>query len=80
MIEKIKMFLRLIVFFAVAAFLLWLLGIGRLFENTDRLRALFTFSAVIAIVLEVMNQVTTSIQSKIKELEKRIEELEKLKD
>lgn len=80
MIEKIKMFLRLIVFFAVAAFLLWLLGIGRLFENTDRLRALFIFSAVIAIVLEVMNQVTTSIQSKIKELEKRIEELEKLKD
>ena len=72
MIDKIKMFIRLIVFFAAAVVLLWVLGIGHLFESTDRPRALFTFTAIIAIIFEVMNQVMNSMQLKIKELKKEL--------
>lgn len=75
--EKIKVIFRFILWFALAFVLVWVSGIGILFENVSPLRALIVFSGIIAVIFECINQVYIAGQTKIKELEKRIEELEK---
>lgn len=74
--EKIKTVLRCILWFVISYVLLWISGIGILFENSNPIQALLIFSAVMTVVFESINQVYFINLNKVKELEKRVEELE----
>lgn len=74
--EKIKTILRCIFWFIISFILLWISGIGLLFENSNPIKALLVFSGIMTVIFESINQIYLLVQNKIKELEKRIEELE----
>lgn len=75
--EKLKTVLRCLLWFVLSFILLWVAGIGILFESIDPLRALIAFSVILTIIFEAINRVDIDTRKKIEVLEKRIEELEK---
>ena len=77
--EKIKTVLRCILWFVISFVLVWISGIGILFENSNPLQALLIFATILTIIFVFINQVALINENKIRELEKRIEELETLK-
>lgn len=77
--KKIKTVLRCVLWFIVSFVLVWISGIGLLFENNNPLQALLIFAALLTVIFESINQVDLFYKEKTQELEKRIEELEMLK-
>lgn len=75
--EKLRTVLRCLLWFVLSFILLWVAGIGILFESIDPLRALIAFSVILTIIFEAINRVDIDARKKIEVLEKRIEELEK---
>lgn len=75
--KTLKTVLRCILWFAVSFGILWLTGIGLLFEGSDPFQALLIFSLILTIIFEVIVQLHTDNLDKIKKLEARIQELEK---
>lgn len=74
--KKIKTVLRCILWFVVSYAILWISGLGILFENSNPIKALVVFSLIMTVVFESINQVYLLGQNKIKDFEKRIQELE----
>lgn len=75
--ERWKMLLRCIMWFAISFVLMWVAGVGILFESINALRALIVFSGIFTIVFEAIYQVDVAREKQIKGLQKRIEELER---
>lgn len=75
--KRLKTVLRCILWFAVSFGILWFTGVGLLFEDSDSFQAIFNFSLILTIIFESMIQLHTDNKEKIKELEARIQELEK---
>ena len=74
--EIVKMLCRYMVWFGMSFLLLWLAGVGSLFEHMNPFRALITFSIVLVIFLEAVYQWELRKEKEINELKKRIEQLE----
>lgn len=75
--EKLKTVLRYLFWFVLSFVLLWVTGIGLLFESIDPIRALVAFSVILTVIFEAINRVDVEARKKIEALEKRVEELEK---
>ncbi|MBQ8802533.1 MAG: hypothetical protein IJZ53_02710 [Tyzzerella sp.] len=75
--EKLKTVLRCLFWFVLSFILLWVTGIGLLFESIDPIRALVAFSVILTVIFEAINRVDVEARKKIEALEKRVEELEK---
>lgn len=74
--KKIKTVIRCILWFIVSYSLLWISGLGVLFENSNPIKALVLFSVIMTIFFESINQVYLINHNKISDLEKRLDELE----
>ena len=75
--DKLKTVLRYLFWFVLSFVLLWVTGIGLLFESIDPIRALVAFSVILTVIFEAINRVDVEARKKIEALEKRVEELEK---
>lgn len=75
--EKLKTVLRYLFWFVLSFILLWVTGIGLLFESINPIRALVVFSVILTVIFEAINRVDVDARKKIEALEKRVEELEK---
>ncbi len=75
--DKFKILLRCIMWFTLSFGLLWVIGIGMLFESIAPWRALIAFSMILTIIFEIIYQVEVVKEKQIKELQNRIEALER---
>ena len=78
--QKLKLYLRWfisILFSFVCIYLFIFVGGWKLLESGDPIRMELAAAIVVGTILFVMNEVTTSQDRKIKDLEQRVTELEK---
>lgn len=74
----VRYIVTFLICFALAFILVWVAGVGVLFEAINPAKALLVFASIIAIVFSCIILISNEMESRIRELEKRLERLEKL--